>query len=485
MHVLLATSELHPFSKTGGLADMVAALAAALANRGMHVTVVTPAYWGIAKKFPQLAPVGWNFDVALGGRLVSGSFLRWSAGPNLDYWFVEQPEFFHRKQLYHEAGRDYVDNDARFLFLSKAALLLARYLPSTPDIIHAHDWQTGMLPMLVHHARVSQGWLKAPPCVFTIHNLAFQGWFPTSSWPLTNLPPEWLHADSAWHDGQLNFMKAGLNLADSITTVSPTYAKEILTPEYGSGLEALLKRREADLWGILNGVDYSEWNTTSNPNLPASYSADDLAGKAVCKAELQAAVGLPVRSDIPLLGNISRLTPQKGSDLILEAIPEVLHSQSLQFVLLGSGDKPIEAEFTELAARFPRQVAVNLKFDQALSHRIEAGSDFYLMPSRFEPCGLNQLYSLRYGAVPVVRATGGLDDSVVDPRDDLHGATGIKFHEYSVAALAQGIRKAMALFPEKELLSHFRQNGMTADFSWDKQSAEYVELYAKMGEVSG
>ena len=483
MHVLLAASELHPFSKTGGLADMVSALAAALADQGHHATVVTPAYRGILKRFPEISPAHWNFDLRLGGPAVSGSFHRFTPRPNLDFWFVEQPEFYDRKGIYNEANADYPDNAARYLFFSKAVLLLARYLPSPPEIIHAHDWQTGLIPLLVHHARISEHWHKAPPCIFTIHNLAYQGWFPTSDWSLTNLPAEWLHVDSALHDGQINFMKAALNVADAITTVSPTYAREILTPEYGCGMEVLLRRRGTDLLGILNGVGYTEWNTTSNPALPASFNAADLSGKAVCKSALQGELGLPVRDDVALLGNISRLTSQKGSELILEAIPKVLESQSFQFALLGSGDPVLEKEFLALAANHPQHVSTTLKFDTGLSHRIEAAADFYLMPSRFEPCGLNQLYSLRYGAVPVVRATGGLQDSVIDPREDLHRANGIKFHEYSTEALVQAIRKSLALFPEKELLAHFRKNGMHADFSWDRQAANYIALYRQTATI--
>ncbi|HTI71905.1 MAG TPA: glycogen synthase GlgA [Candidatus Limnocylindria bacterium] len=483
MHVLLATSELHPFSKTGGLADMVAALGNALAARGIRATIVTPAYRGVRERFPQIADSNWNFDIRLGDELYPGRFARLSPRPNLDIWFVEQPFFFDRKGIYNEATVDYPDNALRYLFLSKAAILLARHLPHPPDVIHSHDWQTGLIPLLVHHARLTEHWHKAPPCIFTIHNLAYQGWFPATHWPLTNLPEEWFHADSAWQDGQVNFMKAALNVADAITTVSPTYAREIVTPEYGCGLERLLQRRGTDVHGILNGVDYEEWNTVANPALPASYGANDLGGKVRCKAALQEALGLPVRDDIPLLANVSRLTSQKGSELILEAIPQVLRSQAFQFVLLGSGDPALEKEFLALAAHYPRQVSVTLKFDPALSHRIEAAADFYLMPSRFEPCGLNQLYSLRYGSIPVVRATGGLQDSVTDPREDLYRATGIKFNEYATAPLVQAIRKALALYPEKDLLQHFRRNGMTADFSWEKQATDYVALYRTAGAL--
>jgi starch synthase len=276
----------------------------------------------------------------------------------------------------------------------------------------------------------------------------------------------------------VNFLKAGLTQAQAITTVSPNYAREILTPEYGCGLDGLLLKRYNDLSGILNGVDYEEWNSASDPALPSGFSAQDLSGKAMCKAALQRELGLPEDAEVPLFANISRLTDQKGSALILQTIRALIDAgESFQFALLGSGERALENAFGDLAQRFPNQVAARIGFDPALSHRIEAGADFYLMPSRFEPCGLNQLYSLRYGAIPIVRATGGLQDSVIDPRDNAAQATGIKFTTYSAAALQKAVLKALALWKEPAWLQHIRHNGMTADFSWEKQAAEYVSLY--------
>lgn len=478
MHVLLATSELHPFSKTGGLADMVAALGGALAGAGTRVTVVTPLYRGVAEKFPAIQATGWKFGIPMAGEVVDGEFLRLEVSPRLNLWFVRQEAFFGRAGLYNEGGKDYADNAARFLFFTRAALLLARHLPDPPRIVHGHDWQTGLLPLYLQHARVTGQWPNAPRSLFTIHNLAYQGWFPETDWALTGLPPEWFHLESARHHGHLNFLKAALTQSNAITTVSPTYAREILTPEYGCGLEGLLRKRYNDFTGILNGVDYAEWNTTANAFLPAAFSADDLAGKSRCKAALQQEMGLPVRDDLPLFTNITRLTEQKGSELILAALERLLRDGAqLQFALLGSGDRVLEAGYRGLVERFPRQVAARIGFDPALAHRLEAGADFYLMPSRFEPCGLNQLYSLRYGAIPVVRATGGLQDSVLDPREDADHATGIKFHAYEAPALEQAIRKALAVWAEPAWVAHLRRNGMTADFSWERQTAEYLGLY--------
>lgn len=477
MHVLLAASELHPFSKTGGLADAVSALAQAVSRMGCRVTVVTPLYQGLKKRYPDIRPMGWRFDVPLGPESVSGEFHRLDPAPGLSYWFVEQPGFYDRPGLYNKGQKDYPDNAQRFLFLAKAAMLAARFHPEPPSILHCHDWQVGLLPLLVQHARVTGSWPSAPRTVFTIHNLAYQGIFPVEAWQYTNLPWSWFHLESAAHHGRLNFLKGALYLSDALTTVSPRYSHEICTAEYGCGLEGVLRRREHDLTGILNGVDYSEWNTTANPALPHAYDVHHPAGKAANKADLQVEMGLPVNPDVPLFGNISRLTDQKGCDLIAGALERMLPESALQFALLGSGDPVLEASFAALATRFPANVAVRIGFDARLAHRIEAGSDFYLMPSRFEPCGLNQMYSLRYGTIPVVRCTGGLADSVIDPRDDPDRATGIHFHEPSVDALVWAMRKAQAVFNDPLALQHFRSNGMKVDFSWDKQAMEYLNLY--------
>jgi len=478
MHVLLASSELHPFSKTGGLADAVAALAQAVSRAGCRVSVVTPLYRGLEGRYPGMKRTGWRFDIPMGPELVSGEFVRLDVTPGLSLWFVDQPGFYDRAGLYQLGNADFADNAQRFLFLTKAALLLARPHPEPPAIIHGHDWQVGLLPLLVHHARVTGTWAKAPRTVFTIHNLAYQGSFPAAAWAYTNLPPAWFHLESAAHHDRLNFLKAGLCLADALTTVSPRYAREICTLEFGCGLEGVLCRREHDLTGILNGVDYSEWNTTANPALPHAYDAMHLAGKAANKAALQKEMGLPERPDVPLFGNISRLAEQKGCDLIVGALDLLLPETGLQFVLLGSGDASLEKSFRALALRFPGQVAIKIGFDPRLAHRIEAACDFFLMPSRFEPCGLNQLYSLRYGTIPVVRETGGLADSVVDPRDDPERANGIHFAAITPAALAWAIRKALAVYEDPLALAHFRWNGMRADFSWEKQAGEYLRLYS-------
>ena len=478
MRVLHATSELHPFSKTGGLADMVDGLTKALAARGHQVGVVTPLYRGVRERFPELRPLELPVSIPLGVASVPVQVLGFEPTPNLTIYFLDAPEFYDRAGIYHENGADYPDNAARFILLSKCAVHLARHLPWQPDILHVHDWQTGLAPLFVRHQQKNDGWANAPRTVLSVHNLAFQGLFPPHDYALTNLPWDYFKTEGLEFYAQMSCLKAGLVFADYVTTVSPSYAKEITGAEFGCGLDGVLCQREArnTLKGILNGVDYNEWKTVGNPRLEHSFTAQRLQGKSQQKRALQKEFGLPVRSDVPLFGVISRLSEQKGMDIELVALEEMLASP-MQFVLLGSGASKFEQAFKDLAARHPEKVGVRIGFDQALSHRIEAGADFFLMPSRFEPSGLNQLYSLRYGAVPIVRATGGLADSVTDITEDIATANGIKFTDYSPAALAKAIRKALVLFAHPDLMRHYRRSGMTADFSWERASQKYEEIY--------
>jgi starch synthase len=478
MKILLASSEVHPYSKTGGLADMVGALAKALANAGHQVGLITPLYAGVRERLPDLRRLEIPLDVPLGSRRLAGDV--WSLEPRdgLTIYFVEQTEFFLRRGLYQEGSVDYPDNAERFIFFSKAVVQLARRLPWEPDWVHVHDWQVGLVPLLIQHEKLATGWGTAPRTCLTIHNLAFQGVFPAAQYALTNLPSDYFNPNTAEFYGQLNCLKAGIACADSITTVSPRYAREITTMEFGCGLDGLLRHRQRALVGILNGVDYDEWNTTQNPYLKHPYSADDLRGKVANKLELQRELGLPVSETIPLFGNVTRLADQKGVDIQLAALAEMLGSE-MQFVLLGSGAPVFEQAYRDLAARYPTKAAVRIGYDQAMSHRIEAGCDFFLMPSRFEPCGLNQMYSLRYGTVPIVRMTGGLDDTVVDIAEDAEHVDGIKFSEYSSRVLARAIRKALVLYGEPDLLHQYRVNGMRADFSWERIAREYAEVYQR------
>jgi starch synthase len=479
MKILLASSEVHPYSKTGGLGDMLGAMAKSLAQRGAEVMLVTPLYRGLLHAFPEIQPVDWRFDLALDGAVVSGGLCERVWQPRLTIAFVRQAGFYERAGLYQAGGEDYADNAARFVYFAKCVAHLARHHPFKPDLVHVHDWQVGLVPLLIRHQALQDGWRRAPRTCLTIHNLAYQGTFARSEYPLTNLPPSYYHLDGLEFYGGWNSLKGGIVWADWLTTVSPRYAREILTEAQGQGLDGVLRKRHDTLTGILNGVDYTEWQTTRNPHLRHGYSLADLRGKSLEKADLQRDLGLPVAPDVPLFGNISRLVDQKGTDLLLAALEEML-TAPLQVVLLGSGQPGFEAAYRQLARRHPHKVAVRIGYDHALAHRIEAATDFYLMPSRFEPCGLNQMYSLRYGSIPVVRATGGLDDSVVDPNESLEHATGIKFYEGSPRALARAIRKALVLYADSAALAHFRRNAMRADFSWERTADQYVQLYQRL-----
>lgn len=476
MRILLASSEVHPYSKTGGLADMVGAMAKALAHAGHRVGVVTPLYGWIWQNFPQLQKLDWHMELPLGDKKVIAEVWTLEPAPGLTIYFIHHPEFFHRKSPYGEHDGDYPDNAGRFIFFSKAIVHLARYLPWEPEVVHSNDWQTGFVPLLMLHQKLQSGWSMLPRMCFTIHNLAYQGIFPAEQYSLTNLPPDYFNLLGVEFHGALNCLKAGITYADVITTVSPRYAREITTPEFGCHLDGLLRSRQNVLHGVLNGVDYEEWNTTRNPHLKFPYSVGRMSGKAGNKSEIQKESGLPVAPDIPLFGSITRLADQKGLDIQLGALEEMLNSR-MQFILLGSGSPEYEKAYRELARRFSHKAAVRIGFSQGLSHRIEAGCDFYLMPSKFEPCGLNQMYSLRYGTVPIVRVTGGLDDTVVDISEDRERADGIKFQEYSARALAKSIRKALVLYEQPELLQHYRRNGMTADFSWSRMVNRFLEIY--------
>ncbi|MSU57585.1 MAG: glycogen synthase GlgA [Pedosphaera sp.] len=480
MKILLASSEVHPYSKTGGLADAAGALGKSLAEAGHRVGIVTPLYRGIREKFPALRREDWHFDLPLGSKRASAELWALEPAKGLTVYFIHKPEYFDRAGIYGENGADHPDNGERFIFFSKCVVNLARYLPWQPEVVNVSDWQTGLVPALVLHQSRTEGWGNRPRVCLTIHNLAYQGYFPRSVYALTNLPPEYFIAEGAEHFGKLNCLKAGIAFADMITTVSPRYAREITTQEYGEGLDGLLRKRQGQgrLTGILNGVDYDEWKTTGNPHLPASFSVGDLAGKAAVKSALQRELGLPANPTCPLFGTITRLAEQKGMDIELGALEEMLNAD-LQFALLGSGSADYEREFRKLARRFPARVAVRHAYDHSLAHRIEAACDFYLMPSRFEPCGLNQMYSLRYGTIPIVRRTGGLDDSVVDVADNAAEATGIKFSTYSGPALAKGIRKALAIYGDKSLVEHYQLNGMRADFSWGRIVGEYLKAYSR------
>ncbi len=474
MKILFVSSEVEPFSKTGGLADVSHALPAALAARGCSLTVVTPQYSSVkAQGLEKLGDIRLRFPYGDESAVLRGT--RWTNRHRVV--FLDHPGFYARDGIY-QGEKVYPDNHRRFGFLSVGALAAAQALQFHPDIVHLNDWQTALAALAL-----SRGYRGTPlgraRSVLTIHNLAYQGVFPKLAMDELGIPWDLFTPDGVEFYDQLNFLKGGVLFSDSLTTVSKKYAQEIQTPELGFGLDGILRGRRADLHGILNGVDYSEWNPESDPLIPCRYGVSDLSSKARCKQELLRHFELVLAqgADIPLFGMVSRLVSQKGLDLLLEGLPWMLESD-FQLVVLGTGDARFEQGLLQLRDRWPRKIGVKIGFDRRLAHLMEAGSDFFLMPSRYEPCGLNQMYSLRYGTVPIVRATGGLDDTVQDISSE--NGTGIKFGPYSPQALAASIHRALELYADPKRLEAVRLRGMKQDHSWAVSAEQYEALYRSL-----
>ena len=475
LDIVMITPEAHPFAKTGGLAEVAAALPDALARLGHAVTIVMPRYRGI----DVADAVRKDLRVAFGpGELPFGVYER-PLGENVRVAFVDAPDLFDREGIYGTASGDYADNAIRFAFFSRAALECVRDRGTRPSILHAHDWQAGLVPVYQKMHLSADPIVGGVPTVFTIHNLAFQGLFPPATLAYVGLGWEMLNVQAMEYWGQISYLKGGINFSEKITTVSPAYAKEIVRPELGFGFDGILSRRSADLVGILNGIDTDRWNPERDPFVPASFSSADVSAKRDAKRALLEAAGLTADDSAltrPLIGLVSRLTDQKGFDLIAAAA-ESFMSLDATWVMLGSGDRGYEAQWQALARRHPGRVAATIGFDERLAHLIEAGSDIFLMPSRFEPCGLNQMYSLRYGTVPVVRATGGLDDTVADFDPATGNGTGFKFREYTPSALVHSVQRALAMYQNPAVWRRIQAAGMSLDFSWDVSAREYVKVY--------
>lgn len=460
---------------------MVGAISKTLAERGHDVSVVTPLYRGVLRRYPRTRPYGLRFDIELGDSIERAEVFSLELNHNSRILFVAHDGFFDRNGLYQDAeqGTDYPDNAQRYLFFSKCVVEICGKLPNKPDVVHLHDWQTGFVPLFLMAKYAGN---NRPGTVMTIHNLAYQGNFAPDTMPFLNLPYRFFNPEGIEFYGNISFLKTGLVYADLITTVSPTYAREITTPEFGCSLDGVLRKRRQSLTGILNGVDYSEWNTTHNPVLPQAFNFKNLQGKKQAKLKMQRELGMAESANTPVFGNIGRLAYQKGIDILLRVLPDFLE-QDFQFVCLGAGSHEIEKALTELKTRFPRQIGILFGFYPDMAHLIEAGCDFYIMPSRYEPCGLNQMFSLRYGTIPIVHAVGGLEDSVVDYRESLVRANGIKFRAYSAETLAVAIREALELYGSPYLMRYFQRNAMTADFSWHAAAAEYEKVYVRCIEL--
>jgi starch synthase len=472
MKILFVASEGLPFSKTGGLADVVEALPKALVHLGHEVAVLLPRYRN-NKVTARIVP---SLTIPLGDRLRFPALAEGSVIEGVRYFFVDDPEYFDRDALYGDKKGDYPDNADRFAEFSRAAIEFAKHI-WLPDIFHCHDWQSALVPVFLKTLYAEDPALRSAATVFTIHNLGYQGLFPRTTLEMIGLPATLFTPLGLEFYGRVNYLKGGLVFADSLTTVSRKYAQEIQTPEYGCGMEGVIHDRADRLTGILNGVDYSSWSPETDTYIAVNYSPRNPGGKRICKKDLLETFRLPAENiGRPLIGIVSRFVDQKGFDLIAEVADELLQ-ENLAIVALGAGEPKYEKLFQSLAERFPNQVGVRIAYDNAIAHKIEAGADMFLMPSRYEPCGLNQIYSLRYGTVPVVRATGGLDDTIesFDPATG-HG-TGFKFEPYQGQALLACVREALKTFQDPRAWRIVQANGMAKDYSWKASAAEYVRLY--------
>lgn len=467
----MISSECAPLAKTGGLADVLGALPPALKAAGENVAVVIPRYGSIDLKAARR--VYDRLPVFLGpNRYDTSIYLAPEAFP---LYLVDCPPLFDRPGFYGEAGLDYPDNDIRFAVFARATLGVARFLFQA-DILHCHDWQAGLVPAYLRSTFATDPTFGGVKTLFTIHNLGYQGLFPKTAMVDAALDPALFRPDGLEFFGRVSYIKGGIALADALSTVSPTYAQEIQTPEFGFGLDGALRARADVLTGILNGVDYTQWSPEVDPLLPANYSADDLGGKRVSKQRLLEEFGLPPEAmNAPLIGIVSRFTRQKGTDILAEVAAQIV-AEGAYLVALGTGDPEYEAFFLQMQTDHPGKIAVRIGFDNALAHRIEGGADLFLMPSRYEPCGLNQMYSLRYGTVPVVRATGGLNDTIDED-------TGFKFADYSGPALLEAVRAAVRAFGDSGPWQERMRRGMRKDFSWRASAAAYQSLYRRLMSV--
>ncbi len=478
-NILMAASEVVPFAKSGGLADVAGALPKALKAQGHDVRVVMPRYYIVDIEKYDLKLMEGSLGVPMGsaGEAWAAVYEGMLPGSDVPVYFIEHEGYFGRKGLYDEEGEGYGDNDSRFIFFSKAVMQLAKKLRFHPDVIHANDWHTAAIPVMLNSTYAFDPDFAHTGTLLTIHNLQHQGKFPERAMDILGVGWEHFNADELEEFGGINLLKGGIVHADAVNTVSRKYAKEIRTGEFGWGLDGLINANAHKLYGILNGVDYDEWSPAVDPFIAQNFDSDDLSGKAVCKAELQKYFNLPVRSSVPLIGLVGRLAEQKGIGLLASAVWNLMELD-IQIVLLGTGEKWAEHFFADVASKYPDKFACHIGYKNDLAHRIEAGSDFFLMPSLFEPCGLNQIYSLRYGTLPIVRATGGLDDTIVNYGNDGQSGTGFKFDFATPEALTNTVRWAVDVwYEDPEAIEQLRLNAMKRRFDWKIAAEGYADLY--------
>jgi starch synthase len=480
MNIVFAASECVPFSKTGGLADVVGALPKALVELGHNVTVYLPRYKQTKLESPKT--VLRSLTIPFDDQYRFCSVLDGGKRSGVQFYFIEYPPFFDRDALYGLPTGDYPDNAERFALYCRAVLEAAKIL-GVPDVFHCHDWQTALIPVLLRTNYMGCPSYRGVPVVFTIHNIGYQGLFSPDVLPLLGLPWELFTMNRLEFFDKVNFLKGGLVFSDYITTVSRKYSQEIQTAEFGFGLDGVLRGRSNTVTGILNGVDYEEWSPQVDKLIPAHFSPEDLSGKQACKRELLKEFKLESADlNLPVMGIVSRFAAQKGFDLIAQAADRMAREPMIM-VVLGNGDKEYEELFKRLQTAFPTKFAVRVGYDNTLAHKIEAGADMFLMPSRYEPCGLNQIYSLKYGTVPIVRATGGLDDTIEPWDPKTQQGTGFKFSDYDGEALLGSVREALSVFADKTAWTKLMQNGMKKDYSWNSSARDYVRVYEKAKQL--
>ena len=479
LRILLVASEASPFAKTGGLGDVTGALPRALRALGHDVRIFMPRHRGVELHAPEIRTVVPRLAVPLSDRVVEGTLQETEGPGGVPVYFLAQDQYFDREGLYGTADEDYWDNCERFVFFCRGALESLIALEDTwrPQLLHVNDWQTGLIPVYLKTLYRDHPVVGSLDTLLTIHNLAYQGVFWHYDMAMTGLGWDLFTPAGIEFYGKINFLKGGLVFSDLLTTVSRTYAAEIRTPEFGNGLDGVLEERAADLYGVINGIDYEQWNPAKDPALTRPYSADEPEGKAACREALRRELGLEA-SRGPIVAMITRLADQKGLDLALKGLPAILEAGG-QFALLGSGEADLEEAWMRAAAEHPGRVALRLGYDTALGSRIYSGADCFLMPSRYEPCGLGQLIALRYGAVPIVRRTGGLADTVTEFDPTRRTGTGFLFDAFEVGAMLEAVQRAVSAFRRPELWSVLVRNGMTEDFSWDASAREYALLYKK------
>jgi starch synthase len=477
MKILFVASEVTPFAKTGGLADVAGALPKTLKTLGHDVRIMMPFYTTVEKGGMAVRKGRKSASVLVDGVEKKG-FLRQASLGEMPVYLIENKEYFARDELYGTPSGDYPDNAERFSFFCRCVLELLKKMDFRPDIIHCHDWQTALIPHYLKHERKNDPFFAKTGVIFTIHNLAYQGLFPSEGLETMGLSRECFTIDGLEFYGKVNLLKGGILSADLVTTVSEAYCREIQTEEMGCGLDGVLQTRKDDFFGILNGLDYDEWNPAVDKDIMKNYSHASLSGKLVDKIGLQRQMGLASAPEIPLFGMVSRMVSQKGFDLISELLP-LMAKAPMQFVLLGNGEERFVKDFADIKAAGARNIAFASGFNHALAPKIYAGSDMFLMPSYFEPCGLGQLIAMRYGAVPVVRRTGGLADSVFDPLDGDKAPNGFVFEEYTPEALWEAMTRAMTAYQDRVLWKKLMRRGMSCDYSWQNSVQKYVELYRR------